>query len=253
MVIGIAVAPVVHPSALLTLCHNDYGYAMHTRPLARSLLLMLAVAALGAAEVTFFDLRLAGGILSDHYKGSSTTTVISNSDNVSTSSDSGDDGRDSDHNYRGQIQFVWGYLGPAGGLILGAGVGVNYARFDNGAQEADVTTPVVDVLIGYGIAVTPEWHFELAPFAGAGRTYYSVRDNGSSSTSKEWSKYVEYGAKLGTYYTFNQSLQVGVEVPYLVGRFDPEYNHDDDNNSYSVSDSRRNQGFGLLVSLGQRF
>ena len=179
--------------------------------------------------------------------------MVNNQNQVTSTQNSGDDGRDSDHNYRGQVQLVWGDLGPVGGLILGAGIAVNHARFENNAQEADVTTPVVDVLIGYGLAITPEWHFELAPFAGAGRTYYSVRDHDSTDTSKEWSKYLEYGGKIGTYYTFRQSLQVGLEIPYLVGRFDPDYQHDDNNNSYTVSDSRRNQGFGFLVTLGHRF
>ena len=226
---------------------------MHSLPLVRSLLVLAAITAVQAADITYFDLRLGGGMLSNEYTGASTTVVVNNQDQVTTKQESDNNGRDSDRNYRGQLQLVWGDLGPAGGLIVGGGVAVNYGRFDNDSQSADVTTPVIDVLIGYGYALTPELHFELAPFAGAGRTYYSVQDNGSSTTSKEWSKYVEYGGRIGAYYTFRQRLQVGLEIPYLVGKFDADYNHNDDNNSYTISDSRRNEGFGLLVTLGQRF
>ena len=210
-------------------------------------------ASLGAAELTFLDLRLGGGVLSNDYKGASSITVTNNSSNVTTSTNSGEDGRDADQNYRGQLQLVWGFLGPAGGLVVGGGIAANQSRFKNGTQTTEVTTPVVDVLVGYGIAVIPEWHFELTPFAGAGRSYFSVTDSNGSYTSKDWGKYVEYGAKLGTYYTFNQSFQIGLEVPYLVGKFDPEYNHNDNNNTYTVSDSRKNQGFGVLLTVGARF
>jgi hypothetical protein len=217
-----------------------------------SLIALAAVSALGAAETTFTDFRFGAGVLSNTYKGSSSTTAV-NGAGVSTTTASSETGRNADNNYRGQFQLVSGALGPVGGLILGAGVAINQAQFDNGAQEADVTTPVVDVLIGYGLAVTPRLHFEFTPFAGAGRAYYSVRDQGSSSTSKEWSKYIEYGVKLGAYLTLAGSLQVGIEIPYLVGRFDPEYNHSDATNSYSVSDNRRNQGWGMLLTIGGRF
>ncbi len=225
---------------------------MNTFPISASLIALMSVSAAGAAEVDFFDIRLGGGILSDTFKGSSSTTITDNNSNVSTTSESGSDGRDSDGNYRGQLQFVWGNLGSAGGLILGAGVAVNQAQFDNGSQQADVTTPVVNFLIGYGFAVSDNWHVELTPFIGAGRSYYSVQDEGSSSTSKDWEAYYEYGAKIGTYLNMDSGLQVGLEVPYLVGRFEADYEHNDDANTYTVSDSRRNQGFGVLLTLGMR-
>lgn len=221
------------------------------RFIAPSLALALSVAA-PAEDLSFLDLRLGGGVLSNHFKGKSTTTVDDGGGNVTTSSSS-ESGRDSDSNIRGQLQLVYGNLGPAGGLILGAGVAANHATFDNGSQEAKVTTPAVDVLIGYGIAVTPMWHFELTPFAGAGRAYYTVTDDGNSDTSKDWSKYVEYGGRLGTYFTFAGSLQLGLEAIYLVGRFEPDYDYNDGADSVSVSDKRRMEGFGGLVTLGGRF
>ncbi len=218
-----------------------------------SLLVVVAASSLGAAELSFLDLRVGGGILSNEMKGSSSTTVTNNSTNVTTDSSSGNDRRNADNNYRGQLQLVYGNLGPAGGLIIGGGIAANQARFENGSTRTDVTTPVVDVLIGYGIAVTPSWHFELTPFAGAGRAYTSTQTGGNNSTSKDWSKYVEYGASIGTYYTFGGSLQVGLEVPYLVGRYNPQYTHDDGQNTYSVDDTNRNEGFGLLLTVGARF
>jgi len=94
----------------------------------------------------------------------------------------------------------------------------------------------------------------VTPFAGYGRAYFSVSDNGSSDTSKEWVNYIEYGAKVGTYVALGGSLVLGVEVPYLVGRLDPEYDYTDNGNrQVTVSDDRRNQGFGLLITIGRRF
>jgi hypothetical protein len=221
--------------------------------LSRTVLALVAASGLSAAEVTFMDLRLGGGMLSNTFKGSSSTTIVDNSTSISSSSDNGGDGPDSDQNYRGQLQFVWGNLGPAGGLIIGAGVAVNHARFDDAVNDGEITTPVVDVLIGYGLAVTPEWHFELTPFAGIGRSYYSVKSGDSTSTSKDWDKYYEYGAKIGTYYTFAQRTQIGIEVPLLVGRFDADFDHQDNGHTVTLSDQRRNQGIGVLATVGVRF
>lgn len=221
--------------------------------LVGSCLLLVSVSSMGAMDVEFLDLRLGGGMLSNNFEGSSTTTVTDNSTHVSTTTDSAHGGRDADNHYRGQFQLVWGNLGPFGGLILGGGIAANHARFKNGPQEAEVTTPVVDVLIGYGYAVSKSWHFELTPFAGAGRAYYHVSDEGSSSTSTDTERYYEYGAKIGTYVTSESGMQIGIDIPYLVGRFNPKYDHSDADSSYSVTDSRRNEGFGLLVTIGQRF
>lgn len=222
------------------------------RIIAPTLLLAAAIAVPAAEDLSFLDLRLGGGVLSNNFEGKSKTTVDDGSGSVSTSSSSAD-GRDSDSNIRGQVQLVYGNLGPAGGLILGAGFAANHATFENQYQDAKVTTPAIDVLIGYGIAVTPMWHFELTPFAGAGRAYYSVSDGDNTDTSEEWSKYVEYGGRLGTYITFAGSLQLGLEAIYLVGRFDPDYEYDDEADRVSVSDTRRMEGFGGLLTLGGRF
>ena len=220
---------------------------------AALLTVTFGIGSASAADVSFLDLRFGGGLLSNDFKGDSSTTVTNTNTNVSSNSNTGGDSRDSDNNYRGQVQLVWGDLGPVGGLILGGAIAANHARFDNGNYTASVTTPVLDVMIGYGIAVTPTWHFELTPFAGYGRAFYSVDNANSSSTSKDSTSYVEYGARLGTYYTFPNSIQLGLEVPYLVGRYNPEYNHTSGTDTYNVTDERRNQGFGLLLSLGTRF
>lgn len=224
-----------------------------TGTLALTISAAVMASSISAADISYVDVRFGGGILSKDFKGDSSTTVTNNATQVTSNSTGGSDTRDADDNYRGQIQLIYGNLGPIGGLIVGAGVAVNHARFDNGNYDSTVTTPVVDVLIGYGIAVTPNWHFELAPFAGYGRAYYSVTDANTSSTSKDSTDYIEYGGRLGTYFTFPNKVQLGIEIPYLVGRYNPEYNHDSGTNNYNVSDERRNQGFGLIASIGARF
>ena len=213
----------------------------------------LSFAPLVAADLTFADLRFSAGVLSNEFQGSSSTTVTNGGAAVSSSSSS-NKGRDADNNYRGQIQFVSGHLGAGGGFVWGVGAAVNQASWDYGSQKAKATTPSVDILAGYGFAFTPQWHVELTPFVGAGRAYYSVTDKGSTNTSKEWNKYIEYGAKLGTYFALGNSFILGVEVPYLVGRFEPNYTHTENNgDKYTVTDDRRNRGFGLLLTIGGRF
>jgi hypothetical protein len=217
-----------------------------------SALLILAAASASAADLDVSDLRFSAGILSNDFKGASTTTVTNNSGAVTSSSSSSDSGRDSNNNWRYQLQYVGGHLGLGGGLIYGVGVAVNNATWQDGAQNAHVTTPTADILLGYGYAFTHEWHFEVTPFAGVGRAYYSVSDNGSNQTDKNWNKYFEYGVRAGTYVALG-GLVLGVEVPYLVGRFNPDYNYNSGASQVTVSDNRRNQGFGLLLSLGGRF
>lgn len=215
--------------------------------------LACAACPLAAAELTVSDLRLGVGVLSREYTGASESTLTTPGNVVTTSSTS-ENGRDADDNWRVQVQYVGGKLGAGGGLIWGAGVAVNHATWDNHINDAHVTTPVIDLMLGYGYAFTSNWHLELTPFAGIGRAYYSVSDNGSTDTSKEWDHYIEYGVKLGTYVKLGDSLVLGIEVPYLVGRFEPEYDFTDTGgNRVTVSDERSTQGFGLLVSLGVRF
>lgn len=212
-----------------------------------------ACAPLAAEDMKFSDLRFGAGVLSNHFSGSSQTTVTSGGNTVSTSNSS-NDGRDSEHNYRGQLQFVGGDLGAGGGLVFGLGIATNQAKWENGSQDATVTTPCADLLLGYGFAFSKSWHIELTPFVGIGRAYYSVTDNGQTHTSKEWDKYLEFGARLGTYFTINDGLQLGIEIPYLVGSFEPHYQYTDAaNDTRTVSDKRENRGFGLLLTIGGRF
>ena len=220
---------------------------MHAKTLTAcaSLALMSLATHAVAADMNLADLRFGAGILSNHFSGRNDATA---SGGATTSSS--DSGRNSDHNYRGQIEFVGGHLGDGGGLIYGAGIAVNHAKFDNGSQEATSTIPVVDIMLGYGFAFTPNWHLEIAPFVGAGRAYYSVTDHGDTQTSKNWEKYIEFGGRIGTYFTLPGGLQFGIEVPYLVGSFSPDYSRAD---GTEVSDKRENRGFGLLVSVGGRF
>lgn len=217
-----------------------------------SVLLAMAAIPLSGAEMAVSDLRVSIGVLSREYTGESSTTISDQGGNFLSGSDA--DGRNADANWRGQLQYVAGALGQGGGLVWGVGVAVNNASWNDHGQDAHITTPVIDVLLGYGYAFTPEWHVELTPFAGYGRGYYSVSADGSTETSDDWVGYVEYGAKVGTYVAIGNGMVFGVEVPYLVGRLDPEYEYTDDGNrQVTVSDERRNQGFGLLVTIGGRF
>lgn len=217
-----------------------------------SAMLALAAATAPAADLDVSDLRLSAGVLSTEFKGASTTTVTNGAGSVTSATTSSDSGRNADHNWRTQLQYVGGHLGLGGGFMYGIGVAVNNATWHDGAQDAHVTTPTADILLGYGYAFTHEWHIEVTPFAGLGRAYYSVSDNGSDQTSKDWHKYAEYGIRAGTYLALG-GLVLGVEVPYLVGRFNPDYDYSSGAGQVTVSDTRRNQGFGLLVSIGGRF
>lgn len=229
---------------------------MHTLSrtvLCSTAMLGLASIPLAAADMVVSDLRLGFGVMSNEYRGASSTTVSDGSNTIS-STDSSDTGRDADDNMRLQLQYVAGSLGANGGLIWGVGIAANHATWDNGSQDAHVTTPTIQVLLGYGYAFTSAWHVELTPFVGAGRAYYSVSDSGSTETDEDWDTYIEYGAKLGTYLAVTDSLVLGLEVPYLVGRFEPEYDYvDGADNTVTVSDSRRNQGPGLVATIGMRF
>lgn len=222
--------------------------------LSTSLLLVASSLPLCAAEMMVSDLRFAGGILSNTFDGASSTTVTNSDDDTATTTQSTEDGRDADSNYRGQLQYMRGHLGNGGGFIYGLGIAVNNATFENEDGDASVTTPVVDLLLGYGYAFTPAWHFEITPFAGIGRAYYSVDVDGATSTSDETTSYVEYGIKVGTYFMLGESFQIGLEVPYLASSFEPEYEYTNaGDNQVTVSDERNNQGFGVLLSIGGRF
>jgi len=222
--------------------------------ISTSLLLLASSLPLCAAEMMVSDLRFAAGILSNSFDGASSTTVTNTSSNTATTTSSEDDGRNADSHYRAQIQYMRGHLGNGGGFIYGLGVAVNNANFENDSGDANVTTPVVDLLLGYGYAFTPGWHLEITPFAGIGRAYYSVDVDGATSISDETTSYVEYGIKAGTYFMLGDSFQVGLEVPYLASSFEPEYNYTDEgDDQVTVSDERNNQGFGVLLSIGGRF
>jgi hypothetical protein len=147
-----------------------------------------------------------------------------------------------------------GHLGDGGGFIIGVAGAVNQARFENPGGTATATTPVIDLMLGYGFAPLPQWHFELTPFAGFGWTYFNVSNNNQTDVKSD-EHYLEYGLRAATYWTFASHWQLGVEVPYLVGRSKPSYTSTDTGSGdrIAVSDDRKNQGFGVLGSLGLRF
>lgn len=227
--------------------------SLHTALSSSLTLLAFSALPLAAADMQISDLRLSVGLLSRDYEGASNTTVTDGNGTTSSTSSS-EEGRDADENWRGQLQYVHGNLGAGGGFIWGFGIAANHAKWENGAQDARVTTPTLDVLLGYGYAFTPNWHIEVTPFAGYGRAFYSVTDSNSTETDEDSTHYIEYGAKVGTYVSLGNDLVLGVEIPYMVGSFDPDYDYTDgQNNSVSVSDERSNSGFGVLLTIGGRF
>jgi hypothetical protein len=229
----------------------------------RAIAIVLAIAVVGsifaaasatAAEATVSDLRLAGGILPNTYKGGSSTTVTNSSGTVTSSGGSSPTPRSADSNYRLELSYMAGHLGDAGGFLIGVAGAVNQARFDNGSSTATQTTPVLDLMLGYGFAPIPPWHVEITPFAGFGWTYFDVSNNNQTDVKVD-EHYLEYGIRAATYWTFASHWQLGLEVPYLVGRSKPEYTSTDTGTGdrVTVSDNRRNQGFGVLASVGLRF
>ena len=225
----------------------------------RSLLPLLAIctactAPLAAADVTIDDLRIGGGVLSNTFKGSSTETVSTAGGSTGTTSTQYNNAEDSRSNARGEIRYMGGSLGAGGGFIYGADIGFDQARFNNAdGSTTEATSPLVDLHLGYGYAPIANWHFELTPFIGVGRTYYSLSGGNNSSTSHNWTKFWEYGGELSTYYTFPGGFQLGVEVPYQVARYNASFSHSNNGQNLGVSDSRRSQGFGILGFIGVRF
>ncbi len=218
----------------------------HAFATGAALVAVAAFAATATAEDSFLDLRVGGGLLAKEFKGPSSTTVATNG-STPTYTSSGPDEK-ANGNTRGQLELMYGRLYEYGGPIVGIDAGVNWARFGHGNR---ITTPVADLIIGYGYQVIPGWHFELAPFAGYGRSYYNITDS-ANINHKDSTRYIEYGARIGTYVTLLRLLQVGVEVPYLVGRFKEDVSHASGSSNYTSTDSFRNQGFGVLLSVGLR-
>lgn len=234
--------PLWHMGSLTSHPIKEHPMRLVATIAASATLSVLAGLPLGAADMDLSDLRLGLGF------------VGFQDDNLHSLDLSGI-GRHADRNWRGQLQYLGGTLGSAGGLIWGAGVSVNHISWDAGAEQVHAMTPTVDVLVGYGYAFTSHVHMELTPFAGYGRAYYGRDDEGSLHTSSDWDQYLEYGAKLGAYVVMESRLQLGLEIPFLVGRTNPAFTYDDSNGNPSVmiDEKRRSQGLGLLVTAGYRF
>jgi hypothetical protein len=214
--------------------------------------LAMTAVSMAAADVQVDDLRAGAGLLSKNFTGGSNFTVTSSNGSVNGSSSGDGTGTDAHRNSRGELQWMAGHLGDAGGFIYGVDLADNRATFDQGSTTATYDTPVIDLNLGYGYAVTHNLHFELTGFGGFGWTYFKISSQNNVS-EKFHEHYLEYGARLGGYYTFDNRLQVGVEIPYLVGNFHPSFSSSDSNgDTVSYSNHERNKGLGLLVQVGVR-
>ncbi len=221
------------------------------RILAPVLLLACATSAF-AADMNVDDLRFGAGFLSKTFSGGGGYSVTQNGGSVSSSSAGNPASSDAHSNYRGEIQYMSGHLGDVGGFLIGVDLAVNQARFTSPNAQARYTTPVADLNLGYGYALTSRWDIELTALGGLGWTMYHISGPNATSTNSS-SHYVEYGARIATYFELTTSCEVGVEIPYLVGAFHPSYSSSSNNGTtVHVSDHERNRGLGILVQIGFR-
>ncbi len=221
---------------------------------ARALVVVLVAVsgALPAADMAFTDLRLSVGFLSPRTEGSSSTTV--EGPGLSGAFPAIDDDENATATQRGQLQVVFGRLGLGGGLVTGVGVAVNRATWHDGLRKIQVTAPVMNVLAGYGYAFNTRWHAELTPMVGFGRASYTITQDDGRRSSATWEPYVEFGGRLATFVQVNKTTMLGLEIPYLISRFRSEFETmTPDGRTATVRETHRQQGLGLLVSVGVRW
>lgn len=216
--------------------------------------LLSLVGSAAAADMTLDDLRLSGGWLSTQVKGGQDFSGSAGNGSASNASYSNPANGNAHSAYRGEIDYTGGHLGATGGFIYGADLAWNQLRFRvPGAQEV-YNTPVVDIHLGYGIAPVAGWDFELSALGGFGWTYLRYTGSNTTSTSVN-THYFEYGAQLGTTYTFpGTALQIGFKIPYIAGYFHPSVSTSSNNGtgSLTASDNLRNVGFAYLFQVGLR-
>lgn len=214
-------------------------------------MLLLAVASLPAADTHLSDLRLGIGLLTPRVVSDATVTVEGSGIGANLAPPF--DGN-ADATQRGQLQYVGGDLSFAGGLIWGGGVAVNRAVWHDDHQDLQTTTPVVNVLLGYGVPMSDRWHAELSPFIGIGRTYLRLEQDGDRSGADATALYMEYGVRAGTFLAFRNGSVLGIEVPFLIGRSTTDYHAQTaTGEDVHFHETRRQVGFGILAVIGTRF
>ncbi len=224
---------------------------MNTKPFA-ILVPLLAAGCLMAEDVKVSDIRLEFGIMPNNFEASSSTRVTSSSGTV-TNSSSSNDKQNADSNWRGAVQLMFGNLASSGGFVYGGEVAVNYAKFSNGGTKTTQTSPVADIMLGYGFAPTKEWHFEVTPFAGIGVSYGDVSGDNQVDANYD-AVYTEYGLRAATYYTFESHWQVGLDLRYIAAQSNPEFDYTTTgNNSVHQEQDQSNHGFSGLIGVGRRF
>jgi hypothetical protein len=217
-----------------------------------ALLFLCSTSVAFAADMDVSELRVGAGVLPKHFSGGGGESVSENGSSVTTTSYADPGSSEARSNYRLEVQYMRGDLGPVGGFLYGLDAAINRARFTVPNAVAAYTTPVLDLQLGYGFAPTSNWDIELTAFGGFGWTYYHISSSNSSSVSSD-GHYVEYGARLATYVEVTDRCEVGIEIPYLVGAFHPHYSSNNNNGTtVNVSDSERNRGFAALVQVGFR-
>jgi hypothetical protein len=214
---------------------------------------LLAISALAAEDVHVSDLRLELGIMPNNFDADSSIRVTNSSGTLISSSSSSDQ-ENADSNWRGAIQAMFGNLGDSGGFLIGGEIAVNHATFSRGGgNDFTQTSPVADLMLGYGFAPSKPWHFEITPFGGIGVTYGNYQNNNQVDLNYD-QVYTEYGIRGASYLTFDSGWQLGVDLRYVVAQTNPEFDYTTTgNNTVSEDQDQENHGFSGLVGIGRRF
>ncbi len=197
------------------------------------------------------DLRAGAGTMFDDFSSRTNTTTTSPAGTVLATTS--DEHHDDAIEFRAGIQYLAGTLGPGGGLIYGAQMADYRARFHDDTSTTTIDGPVVDALAGYAVSPVSGFHLEATPIAGIGYAFLDIRDRNGQVIGNR-SLYIEYGFRVAAYATIDDCWQIGLEVPFMVGRWRPKYGYlDGAGNHIEVSDKRVKSGGGVMLSLGVRF
>jgi len=201
------------------------------------LTLSLALAGLSgiasAADETFLDARLNLGIIPGIKSADGTpggTTDLSAKTGF---------GAALGVEYGQYLEKEWGWVAGVS-LIDGASKG--------SSNQGDVKETNFGVQINAGGAykINKEIHLELTPFIGIGSAKTTVEgNNGTSGTGT----FLDYGITVGGFYTYNDHLQVGIDIGYE--GFSAKSSLTFGPASYDITG--KGGGFIAGLSLGYRF
>ncbi|MBA3708081.1 MAG: hypothetical protein H0W83_04560 [Planctomycetes bacterium] len=121
---------------------------------------------------------------------------------------------------------------------------------------------MLDGFLGLAWAFTPAWHLEEGLLLGVGQSKWDFKVdkwfiNGSDWKDSYTSSAYEYGFRVGTYYTFSQHWQVGVDGRYLVMRSKAKFTGNATQGAVTETSTYEPtiqiDGLGATISVGYRF